>query len=64
MAKPIVQQVFEKAGGRAVLMQTLGLSKQSMSDWLRCGHVPIKHCPAVARLTGIELERLNPAFKG
>lgn len=55
--------MFEKAGGRHALMDSLELSKQSMSDWLREGHVPIKHCPKVHQLTGIPLEQLNPAFK-
>lgn len=45
------------------MRKSLGLSKQSMSDWLRSGEVPIKHCPKVHQLTQIPLEELNPAFK-
>jgi hypothetical protein len=41
----------------------LGLSKQSMSDWLRKGVVPVRHCPLVSAKTGISLEKLNPAFR-
>lgn len=44
-------------------MTALGLSKQSMSDWLREGYVPIKHCPKVHQLTHIPLDQLNPAFR-
>lgn len=58
-----VEEVFRAAGGRQRLMDSLGLSKQSMSDWLRHGEVPIKHCPKVSALTGIPLDKLNPAFK-
>lgn len=63
MKKPLIEEVFAKAGGRAELRRSLGLSKQTMSDWAREGVVPIKHCPAVQRITGISLERLNPVFK-
>lgn len=59
----LVEDVFAKAGGRRALQESLGLSKQSMSDWLREGCVPLKHCPKVHHLTGIPLEKLNPAFK-
>jgi Bacteriophage CI repressor helix-turn-helix domain. len=58
----LIQEVFQKAGGRRRLMASLGLSKQSMSDWVRRGEVPIKHCPKVHALTRIPLARLNHAF--
>lgn len=57
-----IEKVFALAGGRSALMRALGLSKQTMTDWLRAGSVPVKHCPAVARLTGLALDELNPAF--
>lgn len=63
MQKPLIERVFAAAGGRDALRKSLGLSKQSMSDWLRSGEVPIKHCPKVHQLTQIPLEELNPAFK-
>lgn len=44
-------------------MASLGLSKQSMSDWVRWGQVPLKHCPKVSAITHIPLAKLNPAFK-
>lgn len=62
MEKPLIERVFEEAGGRDVLRKSLGLSKQSMSDWLRTGVVPVKHCARVAFLTGIPLAELNPVF--
>lgn len=63
MSKSVVEQVFQKAGGRRALMRSLGLSKQTMSDWLRDDSIPIKHCPKVHQLTGIPLEKLNEAFR-
>lgn len=60
---PLIEEVFEKAGGRQTLMSSLGLSKQSMSDWVRDGCVPVKHCLAVHLATGIAMERLNPALE-
>lgn len=59
----LIEHVFEKAGGRQALMSSLGLSKQSMSDWVRDGYVPLKHCLAVHLATGIAMEDLNPAFE-
>lgn len=57
-----IEQVFLKAGGRHALMKSLGLTKQSMSDWVRNGVVPLKHCPRVHAITHIPFEELNPAF--
>jgi DNA-binding transcriptional regulator YdaS (Cro superfamily) len=62
MSNPVIDEVFQKAGGRETLRKSLGLSKQTMSDWKRSGEVPVRHCPAVHALTRIPLTRLNPAF--
>ena len=56
--KNLIDDVFEKAGGRQRLRQALGLSKQTMSDWARAGCVPAKHCAAVHAKTGISLKTL------
>lgn len=58
----LIDEVFEKAGGRQKLMDSLELSKQSMSDWKRFGYVPARHAVAVEKLTGIPRERLCPNF--
>lgn len=60
MDRPLIEEVFEKAGGRKKLQKSLRLSKQTMSDWVRSGVVPVKHCAAVQALTHIPLARLNP----
>lgn len=62
MNKSLVDEVFEKAGGRAVLRKSLRVSKQTLSDWKRSGEIPVKHCAAVHALTRIPLATLNKAF--
>lgn len=63
MAKPVMDDVFEKAGGRTALRKSLGLSKQTMTDWKRKGYVPASHAVAVEAMTGIPRERLCPNFQ-
>lgn len=58
----VIDEVFEKAGGRQALRTSLGLSKQTMSDWGRFGYVPSRHAVAVENITGIPRERLCPSF--
>jgi DNA-binding transcriptional regulator YdaS (Cro superfamily) len=62
MSKSVIEEAFQKAGGRAVLRKSLGVSKQTLSDWKRSGEIPAKHCAAVHALTRIPLGQLNPAF--
>lgn len=62
MSNPVIEEVFEKAGGRSALRRSLGVSKQTLSDWKRKGEIPVKHCPAVHALTRIPLATLNQKF--
>lgn len=62
MSKSVIEEVFAKAGGRAVLQKSLGVSKQTLSDWKRSGEIPVRHCAAVHALTRIALSKLNPVF--
>lgn len=62
MSKPLMDEVFEKAGGREKLQRALGVSKQTLSDWKRWGHVSAARAVSIERLTGIPRERLNPKF--
>jgi hypothetical protein len=39
-------------------------TRQIASRWYRDGYVPIGKAVAIARLTGIEISRLNPALQG
>lgn len=59
----VIDEAFEKAGGRQSLQDRLHLSKQTMSDWKRWGYVPARHAVAVEGLTGIPRERLCPDFE-
>lgn len=59
----LIDEVFEKAGGRQSLRRRLKLSKQSMSDWKRAGYVPARHAAAVEQITGIPRTRLCPKFE-
>lgn len=62
MSKSVIDEVFAKAGGREALQKSLGVSKQTISDWKRWGHVSAKRAPAVEKLTGISRKRLCPSF--
>jgi DNA-binding transcriptional regulator YdaS (Cro superfamily) len=62
MKKSVMEEVFEKAGGRQKLQASLGVSKQTVSDWIRWGHVSAKRAPAIETLTGIPRTRLCPSF--
>ena len=62
MSKSVIDEVFDKAGGRKALMQSLGVSKQTISDWVRQGHVSAHRAAEVEKLTGIARERLAPKF--
>ena len=58
----LIEDVFQKSGGRYKLRLSLGLSNQSMSDWVRSGVIPVHHVPTVHALTGIPMAQLNPCF--
>lgn len=56
---------LEKAFGilkPAAMAVSLGLSKQTMSDWRRAGRVPSHHAAAVEALTGVDRAKLCPGF--
>jgi DNA-binding transcriptional regulator YdaS (Cro superfamily) len=58
----VIDEAFEKAGGREALQKALGVSKQTLSDWKRWGHVSAARAVAVERITGIPRQRLCPSF--
>jgi hypothetical protein len=64
MKKSLIDEVFEKAGGRAALRNSFDppLSKQTMADWKRQGFVPMKRAVTVERITGIPRAKLCPDF--
>lgn len=58
----VIDEVFEKAGGREALQKSLGVSKQTLSDWKRWGSVSAKKAIAIEKITGIPRQRLCPKF--
>ena len=58
----LIDDVFQKAGGRLKLRESLKLSNQSLQDWKRAGYVPARHAVAVESLTGIPRHVLCPGF--
>lgn len=59
---PAIADAYEKAGGRKRVRESLGVSKASLSDWLRDGYVPVKRCPELELLSGVSRRKLNPTF--
>jgi DNA-binding transcriptional regulator YdaS (Cro superfamily) len=58
----VIEEAFQKAGGREALRKALGVSKQTLSDWKRWGHVSAARAVAVERITGIPRKQLCPGF--
>jgi hypothetical protein len=63
MSDSVIDEVLQKAGGRQALQNSLHVSKQTLSDWRRWGHVSGKRAPAVEKLTGLPVERIAPQCK-
>ncbi|MFD0669693.1 hypothetical protein ACT80S_18390 [Ramlibacter sp. MAHUQ-53] len=62
MTNEFMETVFTACGGRQVVIDSLGISKQALSGWKRAGYVPSAHAVAIERLSGIPRSRLCPAF--
>jgi DNA-binding transcriptional regulator YdaS (Cro superfamily) len=58
----VIDEVFAAAGGREALRKALGVSKQTLSDWKRWGHVSATQAVAVEKITSIPRQRLCPVF--
>lgn len=63
MSNPAIEEAYAKAGGRKKVQEALGVTKASLSDWIRVGHVPAKRCIEMEALSGVSRRRLNPEFK-
>lgn len=59
---PAIAQAYLKAGGRKQVQASLGVTKATLSDWLRSGTVPVKRCGELEKLSGISRRKLNPKF--
>jgi DNA-binding transcriptional regulator YdaS (Cro superfamily) len=61
-SNPAIEEAYAKAGGRKRVQESLGVTKASLSDWLRAGYVPVTRCPDLERLSGVSRVKLNPKF--
>lgn len=52
-----LEAAFRAAGGAAALAVKLGISKQAVSDWLKCPH---RRVLQVEALTGVPRTELRP----
>lgn len=59
---PAIAEAYEKAGGRRRVVESLHVTKASLSDWLRQGYVPVARCPELERVSGVSRRKLNPIF--
>jgi DNA-binding transcriptional regulator YdaS (Cro superfamily) len=59
---PAIAEAYDKAGGRKVVQEALGVTKASLSDWLRAGTVPAGRCAQLEKMSGVSRRRLNPEF--
>lgn len=59
---PAIEEAYLKAGGRKKVQESLGVTKATLSDWKRAGHVPAGRCGELERLSGVSRRRLYPDF--
>jgi DNA-binding transcriptional regulator YdaS (Cro superfamily) len=62
MSNPAIEEAYEKAGGRRKVKESLGVSKQSLSDWTRKGYVPAEKAGKLETLSGVSRRKLCPDF--
>lgn len=56
-AKTALKKVIKKAGGQSALARKLGISQQSIQQWVV---VPLKRVKQVSEITGVPREELAP----
>lgn len=62
---PAIAEAYRKSGGRKKVQESLGVTKATLSDWLRWGYVPVQphnRCVALEKLSGVSRRKLNPNF--
>jgi len=57
-----IEDASKNAGGRAVVMQRLRVSKQTLSDWKRDGRVSPHKAADLESMSGVPKEKLCPDF--
>lgn len=56
-AKDALKKAIKKAGGQSALARKLGISQQSIQQWVV---VPLKRVKQVSEITGVPREELAP----
>mgnify|MGYP002612734003 FL=1 len=56
-AKTALKKAIKKAGGQGALARKLGISQQSIQQWVV---VPLKRVKQVSEITGVPREELAP----
>nr|DAL95761.1 MAG TPA: SOS-response transcriptional repressor [Caudoviricetes sp.] len=56
-AKTALKKAIKKAGGKSALARKLGISQQSIQQWVV---VPLKRVKQVSEITGVPREELAP----
>ncbi|WP_281536442.1 transcriptional regulator [Parasutterella excrementihominis] len=56
-AKTALKKAIKKAGGQSALARKLGISQQSIQQWVV---VPLKRVKQVSEITGVPCEELAP----
>ena len=56
-AKTALEKAIKKAGGQSALARKLGISQQSIQQWVV---VPLKRVKQVSEITGVPREELAP----
>ena len=59
---PSIEEAYQKAGGRRKVRESLGVTKASLSDWLRSGRVPPVRAGELEKLSGVSRRKLCPDF--
>jgi DNA-binding transcriptional regulator YdaS (Cro superfamily) len=62
MSNPAIEEAYTKAGGRRKVKESLGVSKQSLSDWARNGRVPADKAGKLEAISGVSRRKLCPDF--
>jgi DNA-binding transcriptional regulator YdaS (Cro superfamily) len=61
-SNPSIELAYLKAGGRKKVRESLGVTKASLSDWLRAGRVPAARAGELEKLSGVSRRKLCPDF--
>ena len=53
-----IRKVIKEFGGQAKMAVIIGLSQQSMANWVKQGYIPIKHLRPIMNTTKVPAKNL------